>query len=218
MRPPAHRISPRAVAAQRLALVSLAPLLVAAASTLVGCRHAEEEWEPSFPQMVEQHCQTRNGCQQLFGRLSAKREYCYREYGTAEDRPADCDWNDVYWWALKDHIELTDLQAQRAAPCPSANAGGRTTNPRLDAGVSRERQQLEKERAQWRKEREQAVVAEDEWHKLDPKRCALAGEEDACYQLVQFISLGPNPHTEEAKTALASGQKIIEERKKRGGK
>jgi hypothetical protein len=212
----ASRPGSSAASWRRLASSSLTALAAAGSVVvLVGCRHAEDEWEPSFPTQVEQHCQTRPGCQQLFARLSAKREFCYREYGTGEDRPVDCDWNDVYWWALKDHIELTDLREHRAAPCPSAEPRQRITPAR---DVSRERQDLDREREAWRKEREQAVVAEDEWRKLEPKRCALGGEEEVCYQLVQYIALGANPHTEEAKTALAAGQRVIDERKKRGGK
>jgi len=191
-----------------------AALLAATTVGLSGCRHSTEE-QPSFPERVEQDCKTREGCQVLLAKLGEKRDFCYREYGTSPDRPKDCDRNDVYWWALKDHIELTELRAQRQ------NAGCQRDEKQRQAelrGVTRERQQLDQARQQWQSDREKAAQVDRTWRELDPRKCAIEGDEDACYRLVQFIALGDSPQAAEAKAALAAGQKVIEERKKRAGR
>lgn len=182
--------------------------LVCAVLMLVswGCRHEETD-EVVFPKRVEASCRTRQGCQQLLQKLTQKRDYCFQEYGT-DARPADCDANDLHWWALKDHIELVELRAQRHAGACQAQA----------QQIAQERQKLEQQRQQWHQEREHAARIDKQWRDLNPRKCALEGDEDTCYQLVRFIALGPNPHLDEAKAALASGQKVIEDRKKRSGR
>jgi hypothetical protein len=201
-----HDVEPRWLAT--------AALVAAALLGLPGCRHSVEE-EPSFPERVEQDCRTREGCQQLLARLGGKRDFCYREYGTSPERPIDCDWNDLYWWALKDHIELTELRAQRQ------NAGGERADRQRQVEIrslSRERQQLDQARQDWQAERDKAAQVDRTWREVDPRKCAIEGDEDACYRLVQFIALGDSPQAAEAKAALAAGQKVIAERKKRSAK
>ena len=203
MLPVRHRLDRSSTAAALVAALGVA---------LFGCRHTTEE-NPSFPDRVEQECRTGEGCQQLFVKLGEKRDFCYREYGTSPERPIDCDWNDLYWWALKDHIELNELRAQRQS------AGNeRPDRPQQNElrSLTRERQQLDQARQQWQAERDKAVQIDRTWRELDPRKCAMEGDADACYRLVQFISLGDSPQAAEAKAALAAGQKLIEERKKRG--
>jgi hypothetical protein len=191
---------------------ALGMLMVATARCWCGCRRASEE-EPRFPERVEQECRTREGCQQLLWRLSEKRDFCYREYGTSPERPKDCDDNDLYFWALKDHIELTELRAQRQNPGNERQDKQRQSEIR---GLTRDKQQLDQARQQWQSEREKAAQIDRTWRELDPRKCAIEGDEEACYRLVQFIALGDSPQLAEAKAALASGQKLIEERKKKG--
>jgi hypothetical protein len=175
-------------------------LTSAVALGAMGCRHNDSE-EPAFPVRVDQACRTRQGCQQLLHKLAQKRDYCFRAYGP-EDRPRDCDDNDLYWWALKDHIELTDLRAQRANQACEHQA----------QAIAAERDKLERQRKRWHDERERAARIDKQWRDLDPRKCALEGDDAACYQLVRFIALGPSPHLDEAKAALAAGQKLIEQR------
>jgi hypothetical protein len=176
-------------------------LMVVAALGATSCRHDDGEG-PAFPDRVDQDCRTRQGCHQLMQKLTQKRDQCFRTYGS-EDRPKDCDDNDLHWWALKDHIELTELRAQRQVQSCANQAHA----------IAQERQKLEKQRQKWHDDRERAARIDKQWRDLDPRKCALEGDEAACYQLVRFIALGPNPHLDEAKAALAAGQKIIEQRK-----
>jgi hypothetical protein len=176
-------------------------LLLLTALTWTSCRYSEGE-EPAFPDRVEESCRTRQGCHQLLQKLTQKRDYCFRTYGSA-DRPPDCDDNDLYWWALKDHIELTELQAQRRQQACTTQL----------AAIAEERKKLEQERRRWHDERERAARSDKQWRDLDPRKCALEGDEAECYHLVRFIALGPSPHLDEAKAALAAGQKLIDQRK-----
>jgi len=177
-----------------------------------GCRHSDEADDPAFPELVDAHCQTREGCQQLLGRLAAKRDFCFQEYGTSEDRPVDCDWNDIYWWALKDHVELLDLRARKPEPC----AQNDSARGRESRGLARGRQEPEPARPEWQRQQEATIHVEQIWAEIDPKKCAIEGDEAACYQLVRFIALGESPHRAEAQAALAAGQRVIDERRKQG--
>ncbi len=183
-------------------------------SYAASCHRRDDGAQPDFPKKVQQSCRTQAGCSALFQQLTAARNQCYDDYGP--DYGSDeCNINELQWWALKDHIELIELR-RRQGQQACHQQQKKLQNERQQ--LQRERQQLEQVQQQWREERQRAARIDTQWREIDPKRCSLLGESDACYQLVRFIALGDSPHLAEAKAALEAGQRIIARRKKRTGK
>jgi hypothetical protein len=201
----------RLIGTRGFAILVVIPAVVLCA---VSCERRDDGAQPNFPKKVQQSCRTQAGCSALFRQLSAERNRCYDDYGP-DYGTGECKINELHWWALKDHIELIELRRRH----------GQQACQQQQQEVQKERQQLRTEREQlaqvqqqWREERKRAAQIDTQWREIDPKRCSLLGESEACYQLVRFISLGDNPHLAEAKAALEAGQRLIAQRKKRTGK
>jgi len=160
---------------------------------------------PKFAAKMGEACLTIEGCRELMAELDVEQKRC--EVGP---RPTNCIERQAQYDVVRRQVTLLDAHARKLGEAEASAAGQAERDAEAEA--------LEAEHASFSAEGQAKADVEVAWTKVDPKRCALGGEEDACYDLVRFIALtGDGPHGAEARAALEAGQRLIAERQSSGG-
>lgn len=165
---------------------------------------------PTLAERMAEQCTTIAGCEQLLAELTAERNECL-----VGRRPVNCEEREKSFVIVRQHLRQRREEALARAHSEAIIEGAEEREASKDA--------LSQEHAELAAKPLVTAIAdapappdtEAAWNALDPKRCALQGDEDACYAIFRFLSTtGESPHRAEATAALEAGRKLIEERQK----
>jgi hypothetical protein len=155
----------------------------------------------AFAETMGRECLTAERCHALLDVVTAARKEC--EVGR---RPANCEEREAQYRVVKAQLALVEAHERAYAESLAIDAGESARDAETRA-LETQHKELSTETAK----RESLTAA---WTALDPKACALGGDEDACYALVRFLAMADDgPHHAEAREALSAGQRLIAEKK-----
>jgi len=165
---------------------------------LSACCSAQSN--PEFAGRMGEACLTIEGCRALMAELDAEQKKC--DLGP---RPTNCNERHAQYDVVRRQVTLLDAQARAQG---EAKASATRQKERETEAAA-----LKTEHAAFSADGQAKADVEAAWSRMDPKRCALRGDEVACYELVGFIAMaGEGPHTAEARAALEAGQRVITQR------